>query len=143
MSVIAIASLIVTQAPVTLTFNPKVGANYKYTLTTKSDNPMMGANNTTINSTLKVLSFTNGQYKILSKFEGGSAKAGSNDLTLLVDKYGATKMSGASGPKGMEAAMSSFGSSITGIAFPKKPLKVGDTWTQEFDLGKLMSAGFN
>lgn len=142
MSLIALASLVVTQAPITLVFQPKVGATYKYSLSTKSNNPMMGANDILVKSSLKVLSFANGQYKIESKFDGGSKNAGNQTLNMLVDKFGNMKLTGSKAPSGMESAMASMGSSATGITMPKKAVKIGESWSSEFDMGKMMNEGF-
>ncbi|MBI1333195.1 MAG: hypothetical protein GC165_09975 [Armatimonadetes bacterium] len=59
--------------------------------------------------------------------------------TMLIDKYGSVKADPkAGGNAGMQAIMKSLGNNAIGVAFPKKPVKIGETWAQTIDLGAIM-----
>jgi hypothetical protein len=43
-------------------------------------------------------------------------------------------------PKGMQEVMGALNGQGTGMLFPTKPIKVGDTWGKTIDMGSLMGA---
>ena len=144
MSVIAIASLLATQAPATLLYQPKVGASYKYAVN-MDNNTQMGNSKLTLTNTMKILSVTGGVYKVQSsntntKMTGGMGANAPKDtsMTMTIDKYGSIKMDVKSG-SALGAMFGGNDNSPVGLMFPKKPVKVGDTWTNSVDMGAMMA----
>lgn len=58
---------------------------------------------------------------------------------MTLDQYGTPK-GGTTGAGPAAAMMNSMGGNTQGVLFPKGPVKVGDTWTQSIDMGKIMSS---
>lgn len=152
MSVIALASILATQGQVSLTFNPKVGSSYKFSNTSVAANPMSGGNQTTsFTSTMKVVSNSGGYFKIdisssnvkISGDEQASAQMKKvmegKHQTITIDKFGTPKADPKDTSGGMKAIMEGFNNQSVGVVFPKKPVKVGETWTSSVDLGAAMN----
>lgn len=157
MSVIAIASLLATQAPITLLYQPKVGSTLKYSNSLVQSNPMGGGNTTTtMTITQKVLSFANGYYKVentTSNYKNSGGMGGAKNaeqmkkaiegkkMVMLFDKFGAMKVEGQGNqPKGMQEMMGAMSGQGSGMLFPTKPVKIGDTWSKTIDIGSMMGA---
>ena len=146
MSVVALASLIALQAPVTLTYHPKVGSNYKFSISSTIKGPN-GSVSVSALSGVKVLSFTNGYYRVETKVSNvknasNSPAAPTKDKVTILDYdvYGAVKVDPKTQSAGPNQVMNNFNNQALGMQFPRKPVKVGDTWTNSVDLGKLFSA---
>ena len=144
MSVIAIASLLAAQAPATLLYQPKVGSSFKYAVT-MDNNTQMGNSKLTLTNTMKILSASGGLYKVQSsnsntKMTGGMGANTPKDssMTMTIDKYGNIKMD-AKGGGALGAMFGGNDNSPVGLMFPKKPVKVGDTWTSSVDMGAMMA----
>ena len=148
MSVIAIASLLATQAPVTLMFQPKVGTSYRVSMSMSQTSPM-GNSSTSMTTTSKVLAFENGFYKLQStnsnvNVTGGAGateqvkKAMEKSTTMYMDKHFKPKFDKAGA--GADQMLSGMNSAFSSITFPSKPVKVGDTWNNSIDMGSMMGA---
>lgn len=77
-----------------------------------------------------------------ARFGVGSPMAGAPQakpvvMRMTIDQFGTPKGGAAAGPAA--AMMNSMGGSTQGVLFPRGPVKVGDTWTQSIDMGKVMS----
>ncbi len=149
MSVIAIASLLASQSVVTLSFQPKVGSSYKQSTTLAQTSPM-GNSTTSMVMTTKVLSFDGGYFKLENTpsnitMSGGmpkgdeAKKALSKPTLVYVNKQFKPKSSGKDS-SGIEQMMGGMSGAMSGISFPSKPIKVGETWTTSFDMGQAMGA---
>ena len=149
MSIIAIASMLVTQAPIVILYQPKIGSSYKMS-TSMAQTSQMGNSSTSMMTTSKVLGFENGFYKIqntVSNFKmtggmggGDAAKKAAEKATIVyMDKHFKPKLEGGSNAA-MNQMMSGMSSALSGVTFPSKPVKVGDTWTNTIDMGALMGA---
>jgi hypothetical protein len=150
MSVIAIAGLFATQGTINLQYQPKIGSSYKSAMT-MAQSSQMGNTTTTMTVAVKVAGFENGYYKLLSstsnvKVTGGMGNAGQmkkameKTTTLYVDKHFKPKMDNANQAPDMQKMMSGMNSAFSGVTFPSKPVKIGDSWTNTIDMGALMSA---
>ena len=151
MSALLIATIVTSgQGGITLQYQPKVGSTYKYTMTQGSKS-QMGNSGFSCTMAQKVLSGTGGVYKIQSTTSNvkSDAAAGGDGMKKLmegkstlmtIDKYGTVTFD----PKGAGGAasqmMGGFNGQSIGMAFPKKPVKVGDTWTSSLDMGKMMNS---
>ena len=146
---------------VLLRFKPPVGASVRYTMTMSMNQKVPGMavpmiSTTTIPMTVRVVSRAAGTTTLETKM--GKAKvtmpanspmasmkdtierAGSDvTSTTVVDELGNLKNVSL---KGANPMMSNLGSSITqgaqGVSYPLKAVKVGDSWTMDFDMGKMM-----
>jgi hypothetical protein len=149
MSVLAIAGLLANQSSVTLLFQPKVGTTYKQSTSMSQTGPM-GNTSTSMTTTTKVLGIESGFFKLQStpsnvKMTGGM---GSNDQVkksmekpsiMLMDKHFKPKMA-ANSSVGMQQMMGGMNNMMSGITFPTKPVKIGETWTNTIDMGQMMGA---
>ena len=150
MSVIAIASLLATQAQVTLLYQPKVGSTYKSSMT-MAQTSQMGNSSTSMTVSVKVLGLENGYYKLQSTTSNvkvtGGAGAGSDQMkkamekssTMYVDKHFKPKLDAKNASVDMQNMMSGMNSAFSGVVFPSKPVKVGETWTNVIDMGAMMN----
>lgn len=148
MPILAIASLVATQGAVTLLFQPKVGATYKYAMT-QSTQSQMGNSSMTATNVQKILSVTGGLYKVQTtlnnvKMDGGMGASVKKAIegkpsVMSIDKYGAIKFD-ASGSPGMQQMMGGMGGQSIGMQFPKKAVKVGESWTHTIDMGAMMGS---
>lgn len=111
----------------------------------------MGNSSTSMNTAIKVLGFENGYFKHQStisnlKMTGGmggasdaAKKAMEKPTIIYFDKQYRTKFDTKS-KDGMSQMMSGMNNSLNGVTFPAKPVKIGETWTNVIDMGKMMSA---
>ncbi len=149
MSIIAIASMLATQAPVVLLYQPKVGSTYKSSMT-MAQTSQMGNSTTSMMVAMKVLGLENGYYKLQSttsnvKTTGGpgasseaTKKAMEKTTILYMDKHFKPKMD-TSKSADMQSMMSGMNSAFSGVTFPSKPVKIGESWTNTIDMGALIS----
>ena len=149
MSVIALASMLATQSAVTLLFQPKIGSTYKMS-TSMSMTSQMGNSTTSMITTTKVAGFENGFFKLQNtpsnvKMTGGmgateqSKKAMEKPSVIYMDKHFKPKMQGNESAQ-LQQMMGGMNSAMSGITFPAKPVKVGESWTNSIDMGKMMGA---
>jgi len=144
MPVVALATFLVTQAPTTLLYQPKVGSSYRFSIDSSIKN-QTGLANISAKSNVKILSFTGGVYRVETRLS--DIKSGGKDISgelqkkptyLNYDKYGTVRMDRQSS-SGSQDVMSSFSNQALGMQFPKKPVKVGDKWTNVVDLGSVFT----
>ena len=150
MSVIAIASLFATQGAVNLQYQPKIGSSYQTSMV-MSQTSQMGNSGTSMTVATKVAGFENGYYKLLSttsnvKVTGGMGnsdkvkKGMEKTTTMYVDKHFKPKMESANQSPDMQKMMSGMNSAFSGVTFPSKPVKIGESWTNSIDMGAIMGA---
>ena len=144
MSVVALASLIALQAPVTLTYHPKVGSNYKFSISSTIKGPN-GSVSVSALSGVKVLSFTNGYYRVETKVSNvknasNSPAAPTKDKVTILDYdvYGAVKVDPKTQTAGPNQVMNNFNNQALGMQFPRKPVKVGEPSNSRSNLYKLL-----
>ncbi len=150
MSVIAIASFLYLQSPITLIYQPAIGSSYKSEMNVEQSGPM-GDSSTSMKSLVKVLSFTDGYYKLQTttsdvKITGGPgdtseiAKSMEKENTSYVDKNFKFKIEtkdAAADPKSKEM-LNGLTQAFSGITYPTKPIEIGDKWNNSIDLGALL-----
>ncbi len=160
-SLVLAASFLATTASaqtVLLRYRPPVGKTFSYTMVMsmsmvapKATQAMAGATHfgQTSPMSIRVLSRTGDTTTVETRsgpahFDAGSPLAKNNGLTkpvvsrMTLDQYGTPK--GAAGGGMPSAMVSAVGQGSQGVAFPKKAVKVGDSWTSALDLGKMMGA---
>ncbi len=139
------AAILAGQGPIALTYQPKVGATYRFAVASSATSPM---GNTSFNakSTVKVLSFKNGYFRVETAMTnpktsgtGSSATPVESKTVLDYDKYGAVKFDKSRKDEAQQL-MGSFSNQALGMQFPHKPVKVGDTWQNTVDMGGLAAA---
>jgi hypothetical protein len=101
-------------------------------------------------TTAKVLGFEGGFYKIQNtpsnvKVTGAMGatgdqmkKAMEKPTITYIDKHFKPKLA-KTGGAGMQQMMGGMNEAFSGITFPAKPIKVGDTWNNAIDMGQMMS----
>lgn len=141
----AVTTLLISQSSATLLYQPKVGAAYRFSVTSSIKN-QTGTANITARSDVKILSRTGDYYRVQTQISdiktGGKAVSGGpqkNTTILDYDKYGALRIDKQSTNGGTPPVMGSFNNQALGMQFPKKPVKVGETWSNSVDLGSLFS----
>ena len=142
---------------VLLRYRPPVGKTFAYTMTTSMTmaspqktpgmkGPMSFRQSAPM--TIRVVSQTPDATTIEMKTGPTKTAAGSalgnapqtsapQIVRMTLDRFGTLKAGSGAGPA--TAIMSSMGGNMQGVVFPAKPVRVGDTWTQTIDLGKIMS----
>jgi hypothetical protein len=149
MPIIAIATVLVPQAAITLMFQPKVGSTYKQ-VSSMQQTSQMGNSGMTMTTSTKVLSFEKGFYKLENtpsnvKMTGAMAGAAKGNAAvqkpsiMYMDQHFKPKLAG-NGTPGMAQLMGGMNDAYAGITFPSKPIKVGETWTNSIDMGQAMGA---
>ena len=150
MSVIAIASLLFIQSPITLVYQPAIGSSYKSEMNVEQTGPM-GDSSTSMKTQVKVLSFADGYFKLQTttsdvKVTGGIAdtteiaKSMEKESTSYVDKNFKFKLDAkeAEGDAKNKEMLNGLTQAFSGVTFPAKPISIGDTWTNSIDMGALM-----
>jgi hypothetical protein len=152
MSIVAIASLLIIQSPITLVYQPTIGSSYKSEMTVEQSGPM-GDTSTTLKTLVKVLSLKDGYYKLQTttsdvKITGGAtdtseiAKTMENESITYVDKNFKFKLDAKDvekDPKNKEF-FKGLTQAFSSITFPTKPIEIGDTWTSSIDMGTMMKS---
>lgn len=110
---------------------------------------MAGKQTVTSNSTMKVKNFTGGYYFIdittsnvkmsSGKMTDQMKKMMERTITVTMDKYGTPKKDGSGVSPGLQQMMNSLSTSSSGLMFPKKPVRIGESWSNTIDLGSAMS----
>ncbi len=148
MPIIAIATVLVPQAAITLMFQPKVGTSYKQA-TSMQQTGQMGNSGMSMTTNTKVLSFEKGFYKLENTpsnvkmtgamSSGNAGKTMEKPSIMYMDQHFKPKLAG-NGSAGMAQMMSGMNNAYAGITFPSKPIKIGETWTNSIDMGQAMGA---
>lgn len=142
---------------VTLRYLPPIGKPMRFTVVNNLTQSMAGMPASkmtqTIPMTMKALSRKGGDTTVevktgtmkidmpasspMARAKDAMVRAGSGKTsTVVVDQYGKPKSVATVGSAGM-AQMGG----IQGVAFPVKPVKVGDTWTVDLDMAKMAPGG--
>jgi hypothetical protein len=139
-----------TQGSVTLKFHPPVGKSYHYQMSMISSTEMgksaspMGMN-TQMDINMKVVSRTGDITSLETRMSnmkmngaGASAVQGAMEKKMsgMVVK---TQVDGQYRTKSVNgSSMDSMLSGFSGVTFPNHPVKIGDTWNSNLDLGKAL-----
>jgi hypothetical protein len=155
MVIATISALLVTQAPITFTYQPKVGTVVKYRTEMTQDTGMMGSTVTNAIITMKVTSATAAYTIVQSSMSNVEVKSSSAQTskaqletmkksmmatvtTIKTDRKG--KILSFDAGKSSDPTTNALGkifSGNQGIGFPTKPVKIGDTWKSTVDMSAL------